>query len=304
MSRRVALLAGLVAALALARGLVALADRPPAPPPALVEVDPADVARVVLARGAATLTLARDPAAPAGWWVLGPGDARAAARPGVDALLARVAAWRVDRPAGDDPARHAERVLDEGRARGLRLEAADGRTLADLLVGRIAGIELAEALGSGGALDPRRLGLFVRRRGHDATWVVAEFLTRELEPEARAWLAPPLPVAAADVARLRLPGLEVAFSDGDARRVDDPRPIAAARAAGLVFAALGLVPTAVAADAPPPDALAVEVVTRDGVARQARLWRAGGRALAAGPGGAVEVDPRGLERLLELLHDE
>ncbi|MCO5168568.1 MAG: DUF4340 domain-containing protein [Planctomycetes bacterium] len=297
MSRRVALLAGLAAALGLVRGVVALVDRPPPPPPALVDVDPAAVAGVVLGRGGATLALARDAASPTGWWVLGPAGARAAARPGVDALLERVVAWRADRPAGADPARHAERVLDEPRARALRLEAPDGRALADLLVGRLAGVELADALASGGALDPRRLGLFVRRRGEDAAWVVAEFLTRELEPDPRAWLAPPLgPVRPEDVARLRLPGLDLAFGE-DGGAVDP------ARAAVLLDAALDLVPTAVAAGAPPGEALVVEVVLRDGEARQARLWTDGGRALAAGAGGVVEVDLRGLERLRALLRE-
>lgn len=316
MSPRLRTLLALVAGLLLTRGGVALVDRPPAPPAPLLDVDPAAVTRVVLGRGAASLALVREASAPGGWVVVDEGGRRATARPGVDALLERLRAWRRDRPAGRDPTRHAEWGVSEERARTLRLEAASGEPLADLLVGRIAGIELADAVSQGGALDTRRLGLFVRERGEDATWVVNEFLTRELEPTPAAWLAPPLQgVAPEDVARLEVRAgdlaLALVFAPGAAPRLDgDPRPVEPGRARGLLLAALGLTPTGLPSVSQPPvtAAATVQVTTHDGTTRSTSVLtvEAPGppRALATGPDGALlELDPRGLERLLARLRE-
>lgn len=305
MSRRVRALLALVAALAALRGCAAWADRPPAPPPPLVDLDPARVTRLVLSRGATSLALARDATSPTGWSVVDAEGRTAAARPGVEALLARVRAWRCDRPAGGGAERHVEWGVSEGAARGLRIDAADG-VIADLLVGRIAGIELADAVTQGGRLDTRRLGLFVRRRGEDATWVVSEFLTRELEPTATSWAAPPLHgVAAPDVARLAVGDTVVVLPPDQPPRLESGAPVDPARARALLGAALGLVPRALAAapsDAGEPRRL--EVATRDGAVRAARLWSTpAGGAIAEVPGGFVELEPRSVERLLAALAD-
>lgn len=316
MSRRVRALTGLVAGLALLRGCVAALDRPPAPPPALLDVDPARVTRLVLTRGSTSLALSRDAASPAGWSLRDGAGRTAAARPGADALLERLRAWRCDRPAGGGPERHAEWGVSDDAARGLRLEGAEGEVVADLLVGRIAGIELADAVTHGGALDTRRLGLFVRRRGEDATWVVSEFLTRELEPTAAAWALPPLHgVAPQDVARLvvRRGGatLTLALPPGQPPRLDgDPAPIDPDRARALVQCALGLAPKDLAgppAAGEPLEEVGLEVTTHDGAVRACRLWRLATpgppRTLAEVPGGVVELEPRRVERLLTVLRE-
>lgn len=312
MSPRVRVLLCAVAGLALARGCVAALDRPPAPPPTFFEGDPASVTRVLLTRGAASLALSRDATSPSGWSIVDEAGRTAAARPGVDALLERVRAWRCDRPAGGGPERHAEWGVSGDAARGLRLEAAGGQVAADLLVGRIAGIELADAVTQGGALDTRRLGLFVRRRGEDATWVVSEFLTRELEPTAAAWALPPLHgVAPQDVTRLAVRGpgrsLVVLFAPEQPPRLEnDPSPVDPARARTLLLCALGLMPRDLAgAMDGPGEALALELTTSDGSVRTCRLRLPATpgppRAFAGVPGGIVELDPRTVERLLTIL---
>lgn len=301
MSRRVVVLAGLVVALACARGLVALVDAPAARPDALVALDPAEVARVVLSRGARRLVLERERGS-AGWLVRD-GARSAPALPRVDALLARVRAWRRDRPAGADPSRHAAHGVDDERARGLRLEAQDGRVLTDLLVGRIAGIELADSATRGGAVDTTRLGLFVRARGDDATWVVNEFFTRELEPDPDAWLAPPFfGLAREDVARVVVGPLALTLDERGARVDGDARAPDPVKVHALTGAVLGLAPTTLGGegDRPPGDALRVQVTTRDGASREARVWTVppSTRALATSGEGVVELDPRTVDRLL------
>ena len=214
MSRRVAVLAVVVAALVVLRAGVAHLDAPASPSAALADFDPADVARVVVSRGARRLVVERD----ATGWLVRDGARSAPALPRVDALLARVRAWRRDRPAGADPSKHASLGLDDEHARALRLEAQDGRVLAEVLVGRIAGIEVADSVAHGGALDTTRLGLFARARGDDATWVVNEFVTRELEPDADAWLAPPFfGLPREDVARVVVGSLVVTLDASGAR---------------------------------------------------------------------------------------
>ncbi len=228
MSRRVALLAACVATLALARVGVSTLDVAGAASggaPFLAR-DPDDVARVVLSRGGAALELARGPA---GWVVRTPrGDVRA--REGVDALVERIRAWRRERLAGADPALHAGWSVDEASARAVRLVGADGAVLADLLVGRIAGIELEDVRDQGAALDTSRLGLLVRARGDDRTWFVRDFVTRELEPDPRAWFVRPFAGLTPEaVRRLTLAGAvsaDVAVEPGRPIRFEaDPRPV-------------------------------------------------------------------------------
>jgi hypothetical protein len=299
----VVVLAGLVVALACARGLVALVDAPDARPGALVELDPAEVARVVLSRGARRLVLERSGAG----WLVRDGARSAPALPRVDALLARVRAWRRDRPAGADPSRHAAHGVDDEGARGLRLEAQDGRVLADLLVGRIAGIELADSAARGGAVDTTRLGLFARVRGDDATWVVNEFFTRELEPDPDAWLAPPFFGLARDVTRVVVGALILTLGEDGGRVEGDARAPDPLKVHALVGAVLGLAPTTLGGDGdrPPADALRVQVTTRDGSVREARVWRVppSTRALALSSGSVIELDPRTVERLLARLRE-
>lgn len=335
MSRRVQVLLASVALLAATRGVVALVDEGPAVAPALVELDPAQIARVVLTRGARRLVLEREsgPASVSatGWIVRGPDGARAAARVGLDDLLLRVLAWRRDRPAGDDPSKHAAWAVTDDAARCLRLEDAAGQPLADLRVGRIAGVEVADVIGRGGNVDTSRLGLLVRRSDEALTWVVTDFFTRELEPEPRAWLASPLVSALEDVQRVAVdvPEGRVAMTFDAARQrapamEGDPRPVDGMRAHGLLTTVVGLRAVglgAVGERPPETGAFSLEVVRVAAVEGEAaeggtrtervtaKVWLAPARTADGGPGvgppralldagrGVIEIEAAALERL-------
>lgn len=319
MSPRVRALLALVAlAAALRLGLALLGGDPAsglAPP--LVAFDPAAVTRVRLARGERQVTLEREP----GGWALVAAAGRAPAQAdAVEALLQRVGSWRRDRRAGDDPARHVEWGVDGPTARRVRLEGPPGAPGApdavELLVGTIAGVEREAALATGGRLDTGRLGLFVRAAEEPATWIVSDFVTRELEPDPAVWLAPPLPRAGPGaVRRLAVQGPGHAATvllapDQPARLEGDARLPDPARVRALLAAALELTARDVAPPGPPPaSALRLEVTLDDGRRGAAALWQDGAAWRAApldaggSPGAPLVVEPALAARVAELARD-
>lgn len=317
--RGLLVLVGLAALLRL--GLALLGGGPGfelAPPllgPAAAGVAPQ---RVVLARGDREVTLELRPPdlpGPSRWVVSRPAGRAPANDDGVEALLQRVQSWRRDRRAGDDPARHLEWGVDGPTARRVRLEDGSGARLAELLVGTIAGVEREAALATGGRLDTARLGLFVRPADEATTWIVSDFVTRELEPDPAVWLAPPLPRATPGaVRRLAVAGPGHTSSvllapDQPARLEGDARLPDPARVRALLAAALELTARDVAPPGPPPaTALRLEVTLDDGRRGAAALWQADGGWRAASldggaPGAALVVEPALAARVAALAPD-
>lgn len=308
--RALLVLVGLAAVLRL--GLSLLGGDPAsglAPP--LLAVDPDAVTRVVLARGERRVVLER--ASGASGWTL---DGAPAKADEVEALLQRLRSWRRDRRAGDEAARHLEWGVDGPTARRVRLEGPDGALLGELLVGTIAGVEREAALATGGRLDTGRLGLFVRPADEATTWIVSDFVTRELEPDPAVWLAPPLPRGVPAAARrlavqgpghsatvLLAPDQPARF-EGEAR-LPDPARVRALLAAALELTARDVAPPG----APPDEALRLEVTLDDGRSGAAALWQDGAGGWRAAPleggrpGAALVVEPALAARVAELARD-
>ncbi len=300
MSDRVRALLGLVAALLLVRGGLWLAGREPAEVGrALLAFDPAAVARVRLSHGAEALVLERTDG---GWRLASHGDLPA--REGaVEALLARLREWRVERVAGDDPAHHEEWFLTEARARRIVLEAEGGAQLAEVWVGKVTGIDPDAPKTGETDLDVADLGLVVRARSGpgelpDRALVVSAFVTRQLDPEPRTWLPHPLVGGTADeVSRLAFapPGAPAFAFELTPPRFVEPSPVAPApldplAARALVqrlylLEALGPAP----GGEPPASAVRVEVARADAL-DVLRLWEQDGAwLLERGDGLRVRV---------------
>ncbi|MGE0710067.1 MAG: hypothetical protein AB7N76_33775 [Planctomycetota bacterium] len=312
LSGRVLALAALVALLAGARALVWATARPRDRDVGalLLDFDPAQVQAIELQRGADRVRLER---AGAGWVVASHGGLPARER-APELLLERLRGWRIERLAGDDPARHAAWMVDAAQARQVRLLAGDGRRLAEVWVGRVTGIAADLVREQGFRIDLDKLGLFVRRlgapplglgplgSGADAsdggadprTFVVNDFLTRELDPRPEVWFVRPLVRGSRErasrlvVRRPGAPPLDLRLTppphiEGEARPIDFPRAFGALTALFLLEA-LGP-----AGGAPPPDAIELELEVQGEAPQRLRLWSRGARWFLATEQLAVEV---------------
>lgn len=313
MSRRVLILAVVVAALAALEGALLLARPRVRLPERLLELDPGRVAALELSRaGRAPLLLARvaAPDGQTGWVVRSEGDLPAVG-PAVEGLLQRVLGWRRERRASSDPGAWEQQQVTDEAARHLRLLGPEGAVLGELLVGGMTGVEPEDVREKGYSLDTDRLGLFVRRAGEDTTWVVTDFLTRELEPDPRPWLPRPLVVPPREALRrvtIERAGERFALVlEGVPRLEPDPVPAEPAAVGGLLLTLETLEATGAApAGQPLPPAalrLRLEAAAASGGAAATELSVAevnGHYLLQVAGGPALEVAPFGAQRLLEL----
>lgn len=315
MSPRLKVLLGLVVALAAALGALRLLRPGYRPAGLLVDAAPARVARVELFRaGRPPLVLVKQEQ----WRVESHGGLPAR---GVDELLARLLSWRRERLASTEPSAWASQQVDDATARHVRLWGVAGEPIADLRVGGITGIEAEDIRDKGSALDTSRLGLFVRRADEPETWVVTEFVTRELEPDPRTWFMRPFtPPPRESLRRLRFErGLE-RFSVALAfdrplvleREGQPPVPADPQMVGGLLVGleSLETIAAAPAGAAPPTDAMRLSIDTGEagdapllvtGETLELTAWMDRERALLQVKGGpALEVTRLTGERLARL----
>ena len=310
MSRRVQLLGLLVALLAGLEAALLLTHPRVRPAPRLLELEPLQVERIEITRaGRPPLSLARAGASQAGEpvWVVRSHQDLPAIGPAVEGLLQRVLSWRRERRASSDPAAWPAQQVTEEAARHLRLYGPGEALLGEVLVGAITGIEPEDVRDKGYSLDTTRLGLFVRLRGEETTWVVTDFLTRELEPDPRPWLPRPLALppreAIARVLVERGPERFALLLQGGPPRLEPGTIPADAAAAGGVLLNLETLETLGPGPSTPPpaDALRLRLETREGQALELVAWGAGGQVFLLPAGArALEVGGFGAPRLLQL----
>lgn len=277
MSLRVRVLTVLVVALALIRaGLLFTESGGPADR-SLLRFDSAKVARIVLSQGSERLVIEEDSRSDGRWRVASRGDLPVL-EGAPQQLIARLRDWRSERTVGSAVERYADWGVSDALGRRIRLEDRGGAVLADVLIGRITGIDRDLARESGFNVDSSKLGLYVRRAGQAEVVVVNDFGTETLGPNARAWFLRPLVRGeATTVVRVSVSAEGEAFTlrlrpdpaefAGDARPPDPPKVF------GFLQGLFRLELLGPAEGAPPVSATRVRVELDNGTSQTLVLWR-------------------------------
>jgi hypothetical protein len=276
MSLRVRVLAGLVVALAVIRAVLFVTEAQGPVDRSLLRFDSAKVARIVLSQGSERLVIEEDSLKDGRWRVASRGDLPVL-EGAPQQLIARLRDWRSERTVGSASDRYADWGVSDALGRRVRLEDRDGAVLADVLVGRITGIDRDLARESGFNVDSSKLGLYVREAGQAEVVVVNDFASETLGPNARAWFLRPLVRGeATTVVRVSLSRKDEAFTlrlkPDPAAFVGDARPPDPPKVFGFLQGLFRLEILGPAEGATPPDATRLRVDLNDGSSQALTLW--------------------------------
>ncbi len=208
--------------------------------------------RVEIRRGADEVLLERLADDPASEWKVSSAGGYPANRLQIARALQKLVRWDRGLVVGG-AAEHAEYLVTEEAGTRVTVRAADGSLLADVIVGKLAGIDAEAARQRGGQLDPKDFAIYIRRADEDAIYLFRDFVLGIFQAEIAPFLASPLVIFDPDsLVRLRAEraeggGIDVARPGPREpwALADDPRPLDPGAVALLASAVSRLTPLAV-----------------------------------------------------------